>query len=1243
MSMRILRSMLLLCGVLGLISCGGSSGGGADKDSLVMVEGKVVNGPLVGATVSVTDANGMPLGSAITDAQGNFSIQVTNPVSPLLLVADGGMLDGASYSAQLRAYCSVAEDSDALTCHVTPYSSLIAQLADADPALSQEQAAQQVSDLFSLTEDPFIADNAVPGSVPVYFFDLDAARTAINGGDGLAAWLDSMSAWVTTPTGVAPAGTPVYRVVLRQRTLGGTAGPAFVDVPMGGQAQFSMVPDTNYVVESTRGCGGSLEGTVYTTESLVSASAVTGVCQVEVWFGLQKFNVKYLAGEGGKITGETTQAVSYGFDSSEVIATPNTGYEFVAWSDGWTDSDPGNTPPVKRIDTNITADLSVTATFQRKQVTLTYEAGTGGTISGQTEQTLFSGENASEVIAQPNAGYDFVRWSDGLLTPQRTDRAVTASATLTAAFSPRPESVPWSQSLHDGDISVRVEGPARAEVDWPAQPGTTYDLYIATDSETVLDEYALFGATLMTDVVPPIVIDSLTAEQPVYLALQANGELSAWTSFVPRSWGMDGAVSAQAIDPQGRRFVGGSFAQVIQNVAGGVSLPPAGLASLSDHGLPFPDVNGVVHAVVEDGVGGWYIGGQFTAVNGQPRENLARLDSAGRLLGWEGKVSGAGAVVKALTLAGSQLLVGGSFDSAAGVNPATSDARSNLALFDNDGTLLDTIKTVVNGEVRAIVLLDQFVVIGGDFSTINSASAEGIGVILLNNGDVFPLEIGFNGSVNSFVLGEDRAIFGGDFSEITVGDQTQAQSLLAEIDLDLDLGEALAVPAYSLEFRGPPGMAITSVQIDGGRLLVGGSFTAVDGSPRAGIAVIDEGGEVLDLSIAVDGQVNSIASAGGVIYVGGDFALATGVNGTQSRTSLAAFDEAGNLLGWNPGLSGEVNALIAGNGVITVAGQLHGTAAQPRERLAAFDADGNLLPWAPAANDDVLSMAIHGDAVYVAGRFSQMGNSVADTDRAFLGAVDRDDGTLLSWDPTADGEVNALLNAGSVIYAGGNFTEVAGVSRQNLAAIDISGNLLSWNPGTNGAVATLLTDGGLIYAGGQFTAAGGGIADTSRSYLASFNANGDLQSWNPAVDGPVHGITALDGVIYVGGDFANAGAVVADTGRLNLAAFDLLGDLLAWNPEANGSVAGLSGADGVIYVVGDFTQMAAQARVGLAAVDSFGDLLDWNPADIMQPHAVDVADGVISVVGDFMGVSGAVDAPRSGWVLFDQSGNLLAH
>jgi hypothetical protein len=66
--------------------------------------------------------------------------------------------------------------------------------------------------------------------------------------------------------------------------------------------------------------------------------------------------------------------------------------------------------------------------------TLKYIAGTGGTISGSTTQTVEKGKSGSEVTAVPNSGYRFSKWSDGKTSASRTDTNVQGDITVTAEF-----------------------------------------------------------------------------------------------------------------------------------------------------------------------------------------------------------------------------------------------------------------------------------------------------------------------------------------------------------------------------------------------------------------------------------------------------------------------------------------------------------------------------------------------------------------------------------------------------------------------------------------------------------------------------------------------------------------------------------------------------------------------------------------------------------------------------------------
>lgn len=66
--------------------------------------------------------------------------------------------------------------------------------------------------------------------------------------------------------------------------------------------------------------------------------------------------------------------------------------------------------------------------------TLSYAAGANGYIEGSTSQNVSHGSSATTTIAVPSEGYYFVQWSDGVLTPERTETNVIADKSVTATF-----------------------------------------------------------------------------------------------------------------------------------------------------------------------------------------------------------------------------------------------------------------------------------------------------------------------------------------------------------------------------------------------------------------------------------------------------------------------------------------------------------------------------------------------------------------------------------------------------------------------------------------------------------------------------------------------------------------------------------------------------------------------------------------------------------------------------------------
>ena len=179
---------------------------------------------------------------------------------------------------------------------------------------------------------------------------------------------------------------------------------------------------------------------------------VTKDVAVTATFAIDTFTLDYAAGTGGNLTGDTAQRVNYGENGTPVTAAPDTGHHFVAWSDGSTDN--------PRIDTVVTADVAVTATFALNTYALEYTAGTGGSLSGDTSQMVDYGEDGTPVTAAPDTGHHFVNWSDGDTDNPRTDTAVTADVAVTATFALNTYTLDYAAGMGgslSGDTSQTVD------------------------------------------------------------------------------------------------------------------------------------------------------------------------------------------------------------------------------------------------------------------------------------------------------------------------------------------------------------------------------------------------------------------------------------------------------------------------------------------------------------------------------------------------------------------------------------------------------------------------------------------------------------------------------------------------------------------------------------------------------------------------------------------------------------------
>ena len=100
--------------------------------------------------------------------------------------------------------------------------------------------------------------------------------------------------------------------------------------------------------------------------------------------------------------------------------------KFSKWSDGLTEA--------TRTDEITAGSKYLLAEFDSIMFTLTYMAAEGGSISGEVGQQVKLGFNGTSVTAVPDAGYKFVRWSDGRTDNPRTDTNVRENVAVEAEF-----------------------------------------------------------------------------------------------------------------------------------------------------------------------------------------------------------------------------------------------------------------------------------------------------------------------------------------------------------------------------------------------------------------------------------------------------------------------------------------------------------------------------------------------------------------------------------------------------------------------------------------------------------------------------------------------------------------------------------------------------------------------------------------------------------------------------------------
>ncbi len=598
------------------------------------------------------------------------------------------------------------------------------------------------------------------------------------------------------------------------------------------------------------------------------------------------------------------------------------------------------------------------------------------------------------------------------------------------------------------------------------------------------------------------------------------------------------------------------------------------------------------------------VGGDFSQFNGIARNRLARLNADGSLDSTFTIGTGVNGSVQSIDAQpDGKIVIGGRFSFYNGFN------TSSVVRVNTDGSR-DTsfnIGTGADDEVRAVVVQpDGKILVSGFFEGFNGLAKNGITRLNADgsNDDSYSVA-GANAVVLSIALQPDgKMIVSGSFGEIAGAARPHIARINADGTIDASFSPGTSV--------GPQTINDVVLQPDG-KIIAIGTFQIYNGTPNGGAIRINSDGSLdtnLASSSATYGNANAIAvQTDGKVVIGGIF---TSVNGTP-RKNIARLNADGSLdASFDPGSGADQNVSVVTvqtDGKILIGGTFtnyNGTAAV---RIARLNADGSLdtgfSVGTGASPTGVLQIKVQqpDNKIIIGGLFTTY-NGVTVNRFARVNA----DGTLdtsFNTGTSSNGEVRSIVfQPDGKILIGGTFTTYNGTARNRVARINADGTLdATFTPaGTNGPVSSVgLQADGKVVVGGNFTQANA----LARNRIARFNADGSFDAdFNPGV-GPGTGtatevgqvLPVANGKTLIAGNFTTFnGQARSRIARLN-ANGSLDGTFL--NGIGAGANTGLHvralvrQPDGKILVGGQFYSFNVSARTGIArmtnATDTYGD------------------------------------------------------
>ncbi|MBE5314052.1 MAG: delta-60 repeat domain-containing protein [Xanthomonadales bacterium] len=498
-----------------------------------------------------------------------------------------------------------------------------------------------------------------------------------------------------------------------------------------------------------------------------------------------------------------------------------------------------------------------------------------------------------------------------------------------------------------------------------------------------------------------------------------------------------------------------------------------------------------------------------------------------------------------------------------------------------------------------------------------------------------------NGTVFGLAAVGDELLMAGTFSAVN----GSSRRGLAKVSITTG-----ALSAWDPNAGSNSNYRFDSFAVLGNWVFVGGTFTQLGTVNRNLVAKVDLVSGAVDPGFSVTAVVSSpsdiiVRTDGASLFVAGLFSSVSGV--TRSNAAKLSLVDGSVDPAWAPTFNSNIFRMEIDEGFVYLAGcfsQASGLARNGAARVSASGSGAVDATWNPAPQSSacLYGLNITPNHVYLGGSLSQLGavtvHRVGRVAKTGTGAADP------NWRPATDGlfTFGVWAKADGTALLLGDFIQVGATYTPGVARLDASGNALASSPYSEdrGWVEALASapDGG-TYVGGRFHRIGAAF----RPGLLRLTPAGALDTaWLPPLVGRrwVSALVSDAHHVYVGGEFASAGTPTVN----NLVRLTHGGNFDSnWIPGASGPVYALAidEAANTVFAGGPFNAVAGQARNNVAELSrSTGLPTAFNPNPNNQVRAIAPIGDAVFIAGNFSSVAGV---PRSRVAKVNRAGALDAN